>query len=35
MKRVCNLVKKIGKMYFESIAKMYGPVINAGVNPWV
>lgn len=31
MKKVTNLIKKIGKAYVKGWMEMYGPAINAGV----
>lgn len=30
-----KILKKVLKMYFDSFNEMYGPVIRAGVNPFV
>lgn len=35
MKRVKLLIKKIGHIYTNTFNEMYGPMINAGVNPLI
>lgn len=34
-KMVKNLFKKIGRAYIEGFNKMYGPVIECGINPFI
>ena len=33
-KKVMNLIKKIGKVYMESVETYYKPLIDAKVNPF-
>lgn len=35
MKRVKNLIKRIGHAYLNAYNKTYAPLINAGVSPWL
>ena len=35
MKRVKNFVKRIGHAYVNAVNEMYGPIIKAGLNPWM
>ena len=35
MKRVKNFIKKISHVYTHAYTEMYGPMIKAGVTPWV
>ena len=35
MKRVKSFIKKIGHVYVNSFNEMYGPMIKAGVTPWI
>lgn len=30
-----RFLKRIIKIYFEGVERMYGPVIKAGINPFV
>ena len=34
-RKVKNLIKRIGNSYIEGFNRLYGPCINAGVNPFV
>ena len=34
-KRVKNLVKRVTTSYLEGFNKLYGPCINAGINPFI
>ena len=34
-KKVKNLIKRLGKSYLEGYMRMYGPVIEAGCNPFM
>ena len=35
MKRVKNLIKKVGHADSSAFDRTYGPIIRAGVNPWL
>ena len=35
IKKVKNSIKKLGKAYMKGVIEMYGPVINAGLNPFI
>lgn len=35
MKRVKNLIKRIGHAYADAFNELYAPLIRAGVNPWL
>ena len=34
-KKVKKFVKKVGRAYMKGVMEMYGPVINAGLLPFV
>lgn len=34
-KRIKNSIKKLGKAYMKGVMEMYGPAINAGLNPFI
>lgn len=33
MRKVKNLIKKLGRMYVNGYVEMYGPAIKSGCNP--
>lgn len=33
--KVKEILKKVVKMYFDGLNEMYGPVLRAGINPFV
>ena len=34
-RKVKNFVKRIGHAYMKGVLEMYGPVINAGLHPFI
>ena len=34
-KKVLNVFKKLGKAYMKGVMELYGPAINAGINPFI
>ena len=35
MRKVKNLLKKVGKAYMNGVVQLYGPAINYKINPYV